>query len=1035
MNEMKKSIKSWVPFLIAVVIVGLISIANGTTAMAATVVNPSPDNKYYTAYGPEPSRFTAASVPEEAANSRIDITDAFTLPGIYNGTNVYTKNNSYISNQRDNVLILYNGMAADQKSALWYNQKLNLNYAFEFEAYVFMGESGQTTPGVPDGLAFVLQRDPAYELAVGGRGGGLGVYPYAQGDTTMIYNALAVEMDTYLNTGNNIGTSLGYDNEIVNSLGGNALAWPHLAMATTATTGDLWQDVPGGQQAPINYVVANFKHHGVLTPSSAAEQNAWFNKWVKINISWTPNGKDGDYQNITTGNLSYTWGPILNNIQTELYPTYATQTWSNINIEDTFNSESFPNNNWSTEWTDEKRFVTWGFTGSNHYYGNPYGVMITKLPNEPLIEVDRKVKNTSVANEDYAAYTQSKPGDILEYKVKVENNSVDGTTIPIRNAVITEDLENNTWNNQFTYTSNLTSYSTPTPTMDGTNFTFTDGTNVIEPGDYFEYTYQVVVGDDTTEFINDVEIQSTYSSTNNFGETNVTVYPDGLNLVKAVSDNNPKVGDTVDVSLDLTAETGISILSRIQDSIPEGFELVPNSTALAVTDNTGAELGSETLADTLWSGDTTTGYNFSFSADTDLTNLTLIELLGGQADNNTFTLSYQIVVADSRKGQIDVSLGTATSTATNKVNGSRGTVNYTATSADVSVTVKTDITLNFLNDSGQALDATLIESSNASFDGINPVVLDVNTNDPYNYSTIISEISTNLMTSSNLSLYRVSTDGVDGSLSDILGTATEDGLVIDLYYGSRAVLTVEFVDETGAVMPGHTITIGAGSENTIQADIYIGDEINLTDPTYALVQEKVQDLKDAGYESITPPSNETAVDMTGAAVTVQYTVQGQLVISSYPKTIDFRSLTYNGQSQRVEDPDLSEKLTITDTRSGVQNGYVLKATLTAEMENDEGSVLGEAVRYVKGLSSDPSDEVILNDQAQEVYRAPTSGTGVFALSDTWSTTTQRTGIILVADPANAKLGANADPNARISDIGTFTGEITWSIEAIPEATP
>lgn len=1003
---MKMGMRSWFMLVSSLAIIGLSLFTGGWVAQAVDVIQ---GEDSYSATGPEPDGFDAP-VPEDAENTSINISDAFTLPGIYNAESQYFRNNAYMSQDRSNVLILYDGSAQNQKSSIWYNQQLNLNYPFEFEAYVYLSDVNKLDNGIGDGITFTLQRDPKLQNAIGGTGGGIGVFPNQRVSLTMIYNALSIELDTFFNDG-----IPNYDLELIQEPFNlsRSLAWPHIGMSTTATSGNLG-NVSGYK--PIEFVYDHFTHRGLTSVSSATEQQNWFNKWVKLNVKWTPNGTPGDYNNIKTGDLSYTWGPIYDSTATSVQHQYATKTWPDINIDGTFGSEYSS----STGWTPENRYVTWGFTGSNYYAGNPFGVMITKLPNEPSVTVDRTVRNTSVTSEVASSSTQANPGDVLEYKVRVANTSTDGVTIPLRNTEIVEDLQDNSWNQKFTYTSNLTSATAPTPEVTGTNFTFTDTKNSIEPGQWFEYTYQVIVGADTTEFINDVEVSSTYSTLDNFGETNVTVYPDGLNLEKTVNDSNPKVGDTVDITLDLTATTGISVLKTITDSIPVGFELVADSTLLTVyegTDKTQIK-GTEQLSADIWSGTSTSGYNFTFNADDDLTDYTLKELLGGQINNNLLELTYKIKPTEAIKGERNLPLGVASTNLTNKFNGQRGTLDYTVTAADLDLTVKTDLTFNFLDENGQPIAANVIESLQPDFSGTNPVVLYFNSDETYNYTTTIAEITANLLADHNLSLFRADVNGVSGSLTDMRGTVLKEGTVVDLYYGSKAVLVIEFVDESGLPLDGHTITVGEAVTNTIQTDLYVGDTVDLTSPMYQLVQDKVADLLKAGYSEVIPPTNEGGVVINSIRETVKYQVNGQLAIMTCPENIDFGNLEYNGYVQRVDAPTISDQLTVVDTRSDRSANWVLKLSLLEQMENkDTGAVLGNALRYVTA----PDNEIILDSTETEIYRNTSGNAGIFNITETWGTTEGSNGLKLVFDPSTTTK----------SVVGSYSAKILWTLEEAP----
>ncbi|MHC5373977.1 hypothetical protein ACYSNU_09235 [Enterococcus sp. LJL120] len=901
---------------------------------------------------------------------------------------------------------MYDGASQNQKSTLWYNQKLNLNYPFEFEAYIYLGNTNAAFYGIGDGISFVLQRDPAYELAIGGRGGGIGVYPYERDSVSMIYNAVTVEMDTYVNNGDNQGISLGYDLQLLSDPWNLDLdlSWPHIGMASTATSGSLWTSRDG--EAPINYVIDNFEHYGVTSVGDTSEQSSWFNHWIKLNIKWSPDGAPGDYANIETGDLSYTWGPIYNNDLSVVDYSYSTKTWPDINIDDYFNSEPFTGAvDWEIPWSAENRLVTWGFTGSNYLAGNPFGVMITKLPNEPQIDVDRKVKNLSVSTEDYASYTQAKPGDILEYKVRVENNSDDGTTIPIRNTTISEDLQTNTWNNQFSFDSNLASFSTPTPSMDGTNFTFNDAANIIEPGNWFEYTYQVVVGEDTTEFINDVTISSTYSTTNTFGETNVTVYPADISIEKSVSDDNPKVGDTVDVTLDLTQKTGLSLLNQVTDAIPAGYELVSNSTVISILDNAGVQTLSQVISDgDVWTGSVTAGYQL----DVDTSVLTIsntnvagyLELLGGSVANNSIQVTYKIKPTDSIKGKLDLALGTSAMNSKNKADSQVGLLDYSANSADVLTNIKTEIIISFHDPYDALLSSTSIRSSNADFNGSNPVTLYYNTNDTYDYTTIINEISANLLADSSLSLSKVEGDVV--SISDFSGTIKEAGNTIDVYYTSDATITVEFYNESDVIMPGYTVTIGA----------QINDNVDLL--ANAAVTGRLQELIDAGYEITTRPTNERNVVVDTAAVTVKYKITGQLFLESAPSMVDFGLIDYDASTKQINDPVTTGDLVVNDLRATTTDGWTLQAAVTTDMTNG-ATILADALIYIM----EDGTKVDLNSGNQNVFVNATNGRT--NITSGWGATEEQPGLKMVYNPASI--------SGTGSKVGTFTGTVTWTVIA------
>ncbi|MBC1245166.1 immunoglobulin-like domain-containing protein [Listeria booriae] len=81
-----------------------------------------------------------------------------------------------------------------QKGGIWSDEenKVDLTKSFHLEAELYMGND----PDSADGIAFVMQNDIRGKTALGENAGALGVY-----GTNYIKNALAIEVDTYLNGG------------------------------------------------------------------------------------------------------------------------------------------------------------------------------------------------------------------------------------------------------------------------------------------------------------------------------------------------------------------------------------------------------------------------------------------------------------------------------------------------------------------------------------------------------------------------------------------------------------------------------------------------------------------------------------------------------------------------------------------------------------------------------------------------------------------------------------------------------------------
>ncbi|MBC2080402.1 DUF5011 domain-containing protein [Listeria booriae] len=131
------------------------------------------------------------SSQEEGQGSFSDVTDYFSVvPG---------KSSSIEKNM---VTITPN--LSGQSGGLWSDasNKVDLTKNFHLKADLFMG----TDSNGADGMAFVMQNDPRGNKAIAGSGGSMGLY----GDS-YIKNALAVEIDTYINDGTEFAEKWDYD--------------------------------------------------------------------------------------------------------------------------------------------------------------------------------------------------------------------------------------------------------------------------------------------------------------------------------------------------------------------------------------------------------------------------------------------------------------------------------------------------------------------------------------------------------------------------------------------------------------------------------------------------------------------------------------------------------------------------------------------------------------------------------------------------------------------------------------------------------
>ncbi|MBC1906762.1 DUF5011 domain-containing protein [Listeria booriae] len=125
------------------------------------------------------------SSQEEGQGSFSDVTDYFSVvPGK--------------SSSIDKNMVTITPNSPRQAGGLWSDasNKVDLTKNFHLKADLFMG----TDPNGADGMAFVMQNDPRGNTAISANGGALGLY-----GGSYIKNALAVEIDTYINDGSEYG--------------------------------------------------------------------------------------------------------------------------------------------------------------------------------------------------------------------------------------------------------------------------------------------------------------------------------------------------------------------------------------------------------------------------------------------------------------------------------------------------------------------------------------------------------------------------------------------------------------------------------------------------------------------------------------------------------------------------------------------------------------------------------------------------------------------------------------------------------------
>lgn len=784
-------------------------------AATATLLIPSVKtfaDEYW--YSPELDRIKNIPKPEEALNSKINIKDGFNVPGsrqefaTWDGDNwsmYYNGNSTFKVNTQQNMAVMYNDTWIGQKGMMWYNRTVNLNYSFEVESYFLVQakylQSANGFYGASNGLAFVLQNDPAGRNAIGGRSGGMGVYPTAVNTENMIYNALTVEFDTS-NNFSEVTNAAGHDKKL-----NKRTTTPHMAVGSTYVSSSY-----DTHKKATTKVINDFTHDALLTPSTPGittgsgnligeidntlihtEGDSWYNQWVKVTTRWEPvlntGVEEGDSANITYGRLSYQLGPVTNQKTGEVY-TYPLMTSEAINIDKVFNTK-YPKSNWN-------RNVYWGYTGAGQanadgamYYGNDYvrellgrkspaAIMVTKLPFEADIDVARQVKNVTTGEADYKEKTTAHVGDVVEYKVDIANKVMAQSDLPFTKFKLQEDLQTNNYvANSFKLTSS--SHTGPVArinTSGGSNI-FTVGLDsydtsdseiakyTYDTGTSFSYTYQVTIGEDTQTFDNKINVASAYTSEMDYGDTSVVVYPKGEGIIKSLPNvKNPKVGEDVDVQLDVSVGEGVLKLKDIVDSIPSGFELKTSSTKLSLLDKDNGVVNTLDLNDSdIWSG-----LNLTIN-DTNVSNLSDFLLKGGTTNKRTVRVNYTIIPTEEVKGEIIV-LPKSQASGSSINDGFNTVIDYDfAETIELSVKVKTDYTILFKHKNDDMTPSWVI-SSNADFNNKNKVVLYYNTDDSYSIQSIINEISGHIETNQGIYLRQQIGDALTGTIKEKGNTTT-----------------------------------------------------------------------------------------------------------------------------------------------------------------------------------------------------------------------------------------------------------------------
>ncbi|WP_170924875.1 WxL domain-containing protein [Candidatus Enterococcus clewellii] len=158
------------------------------------------------------------------------------------------------------------------------------------------------------------------------------------------------------------------------------------------------------------------------------------------------------------------------------------------------------------------------------------------------------------------------------------------------------------------------------------------------------------------------------------------------------------------------------------------------------------------------------------------------------------------------------------------------------------------------------------------------------------------------------------------------------------------------------------------------------------------------------------PINVTTANPVGVPGGV---IHGILKLTSAPKVINFKEHAVTMKDTRVEEPELSAPLTVSDNR-GNRESWTLTATLTKEMAhaNDSSKVLSDAIKFNNG-----STEKELDGFATVIKTHTHDSAGDYVVSNDWSS--GGTGIKLEV------------PVGSVKKLGQYQAEITWHLGDTP----
>lgn len=218
----------------------------------------------------------------------------------------------------------------------------------------------------------------------------------------------------------------------------------------------------------------------------------------------------------------------------------------------------------------------------------------------------------------------------------------------------------------------------------------------------------------------------------------------------------------------------------------------------------------------------------------------------------------------------------------------------------------------------------------------------------------------------------------------------------------RCKVTVEFLNEKNVLIPNYT---------TVVKGVY-GETIELT--KNQLVNDRIKEIELDGYSVEDPLPSVSNVLLNREEITVQYRIKGLLGLVSVPQMIDFGEITHDGSKKRVENPEITGKLIVSDKRATKNKGWALYCKINKELTNDTDSKakIRNVLKFFKS-----GKEYDLSNSAIEVYKDVSGIDGKVDITSSWGNATGKDGFKFNYD-------GQGSPKT-----GSYSGEITWQVIA------